>query len=84
MTDDDMHHPEWTETDDRWSDAESNELPMTAVLYDGFECPDCGEAVHLREFDPDPDGPSWHGECCGNTYGAYPASVEITKSDAEL
>lgn len=81
MTDGEIHHPEWGPTDDKYSDAQTGELPMSVVLYDGFECPDCGDRVTLVEFDPDPDAPAWHGECCENHYRADPTSVMITKID---
>lgn len=88
MTDDELHDPDWTESDDRWTDAESEPVSISAVLYDGFRCPECGERVTLYEFDPDPDGPSWHGTCdapdgCGARYSASPSQVTLTKYEPD-
>lgn len=82
---DDVHDPDWSETDDKWSDAESEPVSISAVLYDGFECPDCGRGVQLYEFDGDPDSPRWHDTCggCGARYTARPSQVQLTKIDPD-
>lgn len=81
---DEPHEIDWSETDDKWTEGESEDEPLSTVLYDGIECADCGEKVTLYDFDPDADGPSWHGECCGYHYWARPSAVDLSYSDADL
>ena len=79
---DDTHTLDWEASSDKYTDKIAADKPLSTVLYDGFHCHDCGEAVDLYEFDPDPDDPSWYGECprCETHYNASPASVTITSS----
>lgn len=78
---------EWESVDNTYTIAESNSVPISeAVLYGPVECKECGQDVQLYDFDPDPDGPSWSGECseCDLRYRAYPTHVSLSVSDSTL
>ena len=78
---------EWVESDGKWTIAEAESVPISdAVLYDTIECREYGSEISLYEFYPDPDGPSWYGECpdCELLYRASPTHVRLSVSDSSL
>lgn len=74
---------EWTETpDDRFSDAEATDVPLSTGLYD-LTCVECG-STPMMVLEPDADNPTWTGECCDNRYSISVETVRITRSRSDL
>jgi hypothetical protein len=58
---------EWKESDEEYTDFESDVLKLSDALYD-FECKECGKRLTLQ-LDPDPDDLGYTTECAGCEIG---------------